>query len=370
MCNSTSSSRPLRQFKIALIVASFMAAMLVDFADSLIAAEPGNSPYPFKAEPLEVLSNLTGVPAVEVPAHFFTPSELALLHDTESGKLQSMSLAEALLLASGVTDNADRRSYMKRLDSLTAEARKITAGVKTTHERGRRLLQFLHDGPMAAGFESHQASLAHLLDTRHYNCVSSGALFAIIAQRLGMKVRMVQIPEHVYCEAYDGQKWVDVEPTNAHGFGVKPDRKLIETIKAKNGYADGSAAIADFRYPVDNLQMVAVVYFCHGSNLDKEDDLKDALAAKFFSLALDPNNPLAIKSLRREIDHWCEVLIAAHHNDVALDLAHQYEQSLKNPAKAKKLIAKASKSDSLADEATQKPAAATPARKFHGVQGS
>jgi hypothetical protein len=55
---------------------------------------------------------------------------------------------------------------------------------------------------------------------------------------------------------------------------------------------------------------------------------------------------------------------------VALELAYHYEQSLKNPAKAKKLIAKASKSDSLADEATQKPTAAPPARKNHGVQGS
>src|SRR5262249_41239358 len=163
------------------------------------------------------------------------------------------------------------------------------------------------------------ANLAALLETRTYNCVSSAALFMIVGQRLGMRVRVVEIPEHVYCEAFDGQKWVDVEPTTSHGFGVKPDRKLISEIKARRGYEGGSPKAAEFRYPLDNLQFVAVVYFCHGTLLGKQKHNQDGIAAKLFSLALDPHNPHAVNSTTAEIGHWCEDLIAEDASGAALN---------------------------------------------------
>jgi hypothetical protein len=196
---------------------------------------------------------------------------------------------------------------------------------------------------MADGYQDGQANLAALLETRKFNCVSSAALFMIVGQRLGLKVRMVEIPEHVYCEAFDGRKWVDVEPTSAHGFGANPNRKLIADIKVRLGYEDGSPKSAAFRYPINNLQLVAVVYFCHGTLLGKQKHNQNGIAAKLFSLALDPQNPHAVASMTGEVSHWCDDLIAADANGAALNMAHRYEQILKNPAKAKSLIAKASK---------------------------
>src|SRR5207244_9315915 len=134
-------------------------------------------------------------------------------------RLENMSLAEAVLLASGATDDDDLRHYLKQLESITDAAHDAIADAKSPREAGRQLLQFLHDGPMAEGYEDGQANLVTLLETRRFNCVSSAALFMIVGQRLGLKVRMVEIPEHVYCMAFDGQKWVDVEPTCAHGLG-------------------------------------------------------------------------------------------------------------------------------------------------------
>jgi hypothetical protein len=325
------------------MVLSLLAAILLLSAVRLRAAEPNKSPYPFKANPIEAISALTGVPQTQVAARFFAKPELALLHDARTGKLESLSLAEALLLASGAIDDDDRRQDLNQLSAMTDDARQAIADAKTPLERGRRLLKFLHDGPMAEGYEDGQANLVTLLETRKYNCVSSAALFTIVAQRLGLKVRVVEIPEHVYCEAFDGKKWVDVEPTSPHGFAVKPDRKLITDIKARRGFEDGSPKAAEFRYPLDSLQFVAVVYFCHGSRMAKQDHFDDGVAAKLFALALDPENPHAVNSTLLEIGHWCDSLIAAEQNGEAMRLAHRYEQVLKNPARAKTLLAKASK---------------------------
>jgi hypothetical protein len=334
-------------------LASLLGAILILSVGGLRAADREKSPYPFKANPFEAISAITGVPQAKVANRFFAKPELALLRDAQAGKLESMSLAEAVLLASGATDDDDRRYDLNQLDSITDDAIQAMADAKTPRERGRRLLQFLHDGPMAEGYEDSQANLVTLLETRKYNCVSSAALFMIVGQRLGLKVRMVEIPEHVYCEAFDGKKWVDVEPTSAHGFGVKPDRKLITDIKARRGYEDGSPKASEFRYPLDNLQLVAVVYFCHGSRLAKQDHYQDGIAAKLFALALDPENPHAVNSTLLEIGHWCDSLIAADQNGAALRLAHRYEQVLKNPARAKTLIAKASQRPSQQIAAVQ-----------------
>ncbi|HKD36379.1 MAG TPA: transglutaminase family protein, partial [Pirellulales bacterium] len=242
---------------------SFVAAILLLSAGNLRGAAAESSPYPFKADPFDTIAALTGMPRANVADQFFTKPELELLRDAKRGGLASMSLGEALLFASGATDDANRRQYLRQLDAITDDARSATTKAKSPRDIGRRLLKFLHDSPMAGGYESGQANLVTLLETRKYNCVSSAALFTIIGQRLGLKVRVVEIPEHVYCEAFDGKRWVDVEPTNARGFAVKPDRKGITDIKARHGYEDGSPKAGEFRYPLNDLQFVAVAYFCH-----------------------------------------------------------------------------------------------------------
>ncbi|HEY2146384.1 MAG TPA: transglutaminase family protein [Pirellulales bacterium] len=319
------------------------AAILLLATGNLLAADAENNPYPFKADAFETISALTGVPKAKVGEQFFTRSELALLRDAKRGGLASMSLGEALLLASGAANDDDRRQYLRQLDAITDDARSSAGNARSPRELGKLLLKSLHDGPMAEGYEDGQANLVTLLKTQKYNCVSSAALFMIVAERLRLKVRMVEIPEHVYCEAFDGKKWVDVEPTNAHGFAAKPDRKLIADIKARHGYEDGSAMAAEFRYPLNDLQFVAAVYFCHGTLLAKQNHYQAGVASKLFALALNPENPHAVNSTLQEIGRWCDALVADNNNDAALGLAHRYEHVLKNPSRAKTLLAKAAK---------------------------
>src|SRR5947209_14424212 len=86
-----------------------LAAILLLSAIRLQGAEPGESPYPFKANPIDTMAALMGVRQAQVASRFLSKPELALLHDAQNGRLESISLAEALLLASGATDGDDRR---------------------------------------------------------------------------------------------------------------------------------------------------------------------------------------------------------------------------------------------------------------------
>src|SRR5438128_2673756 len=96
---------PARSFRAdRLSTLALLLAALFLSAGRLNAADTDKSPYPFKANPFQTISELTGVPQAKVAARFFTKPELALLNDARTGRLESMSLAEAVLLASGATD--------------------------------------------------------------------------------------------------------------------------------------------------------------------------------------------------------------------------------------------------------------------------
>jgi hypothetical protein len=312
-----------------------LAAALL--AASFARADDPDKGYPFHDDPTRVLSTLTGVPADDVLPQFHSRFELQLLHDAEAGRLQSMSLGEASLLAAGVRDDAGRHNYLQKLDRIEAEARRAIGAARTPAEVGSRLLESLHKGPMSGGYSSGQCNLATLLDTGKFNCVSATVIYNIMARRLGLKVGAHEVPEHIFSVVFDGRRWLDVETTNAHGFAAKPDRSSLEKLRAKSKYPNTSIQ-SGFRYPVDDLGLVAVEYFCNGTLLGKDDRRPEAVASKLFALAIDPANRNASNSTLREIDGWCKDLMNAKKFGSAAQLAKRYGQELSNPAKAKRLL--------------------------------
>ncbi len=120
---------------------------------------------------------------------------------------------------------------------------------------------------------------------------------------------------------------MDVETTNPHGFAAKPGRKSLEDIRAssKEKFSDTSVK-SGFRYPVDDLRLVAVIYFCNGTLLGKDHQRAEAVAAKLFALSIDPNSEHAASSTLREIDGWCKEMMNAKKYSSAAQLANRYGQ--------------------------------------------
>ncbi len=335
------TTKPSRSGRLA--VALLMMLACEGLALALIGslrAEEAQSEYPFRERPTKVLSVLTGLPEAKALARFYTPAEIQLLRDARSDSLGKLSLAEAALLACGVKDSDRREKYLGQIDRIEADARREIGDAKSPREIGKRLLAFLHRGPMSAGYTSHQADLTLLLDTGHFNCVSSAMMYAILADRLGLEFEAVEVPEHVFLTVYDGKKWVDVEPTNAKGFDRALDRPSLEKLREK--YADSAESGDNFRRPVSKLGLVAIAYFCHGSSEGKDGRHDAAISYKLFALEIDPSNGHAVKSTLTEIKTWCGELIDDGKSDAALNLATNYAHELKNPAPAKSLIHKAS----------------------------
>src|SRR5437016_3125955 len=73
------------------------------------------------AEALEVLPRFQPFSGVNPKV---TEDEVALFADVQSGRFACWSFEEAALLASGVTDEARRKSYLDQIDRLAEEAEK------------------------------------------------------------------------------------------------------------------------------------------------------------------------------------------------------------------------------------------------------
>src|SRR5262249_39818919 len=214
-----------------------------------------------------------------------TRDEAALFAAAQKGKLGKWSFAEAALLASGVTDAAKRKHYLARLDKLEAGARKATAGAKTPFEKGKKLLAFLHAGPMAKGYDRDQSDLSALLDSGKFNCVSSALLYNVLGRRLGLDLRAVEVPEHVFSVLYDGRKRADVETTNPRGFN--PSRVPLTAAQAKKkGVVYLRESYPDRRREVNELGLLAIVCYNRGVALAREKRYQESVLAGFRALSL------------------------------------------------------------------------------------
>lgn len=282
--------------------ACLVLAALLRIGGPADAGPPGS----LAVSPVEALCKLADLDGRR-PA--LTDDEDRLFADAKAGKFTRVSFTEACLLAGGVTESRDRKKYMSRLDAIEAEARKATAGSRSVAEDGARLLRFLHAGPMAKGYKTEQTDLHVLLDTGEFNCVSSAALYTVMGQRLGIDVRAVEIPQHVFSVVVSRGRKIDVETTNARGFDVDPLRR------------DGPAKAdrpTEKRREVGPPGLAAIVAYNHGVALGREKRFAESVRANLIALGLDPDNRSAARNVAAGFDNWV----------VDLTKAGKYEKAL------------------------------------------
>jgi tetratricopeptide (TPR) repeat protein len=215
-----------------------------------------------------------------------------------------------------VTDRARRAEYRARLNQLTAAARREVSG-PTPADKAEALLKFLHAGPMAKGYVARQTTLSGLLDTGEFNCVSSAVLYALIARRLGLQVRAVEVPGyllagHVFIVLHDGRRRIDVETTNARGFDPRGVRK-----RPDGGEYDPAKDPAG-RREVGETGLAALIYYNRGVALREQKRYLEALRADFSALALDSTSPSAARNARAEFLLWAEARAKAGQHKEAL----------------------------------------------------
>jgi tetratricopeptide (TPR) repeat protein len=282
-----------------LTIVLFLASLSPVFADP-----PAKKGYPFQLPPDKAFAVLARLGKVSGTPLDLTADEKSLFADAADGKLDKWSFADACLIASGVTDPAKRKEYAKKIDELEAEARKALDDAKTTHEKGKKLLEFIHAGPMAKGYSSHQTCLHTILDEGKFNCVSSAVLYNVLGRRFGLDLWAVEIPGHCFSCLHEGEKRADVETTNKQGFDAKRDAETGKKLKKPDGEAYDPDKHDKLRRKVGELGLAAVILYNRGVKYNDDKKHHEAAFVNFCALALDPTNEHAAQNALAAITNW------------------------------------------------------------------
>jgi hypothetical protein len=273
-----------------------LATLVLALAATAAVAQPKQGTG---AEQPHVLAPLV---AVTGEAATLTDEEATLLADARAGRLHRLSLAEAALIADGVSDATKRKAYLARIDLLEREARRVAAE-GTPLEKGDRLLRWLHAGAMKKGYRKGQSSLAGFLDTGNFNCLSSTVLYTVLGRRLGLDVRSVQVgTDHVHAVLHAGGRQTVVETTNPRGFNPPGKR----TARCRE---------------VGELGLVAAVYSNRVADLMKAKRYPEALRAGLCGLQLDAEGPVLRKNTTAVFVSWSAELGRAGQSEQALRVA-------------------------------------------------
>jgi tetratricopeptide (TPR) repeat protein len=272
---------------------------------------PPQSRYAFKETPadaIRVLSRLGTLSALELQ---ISSDEKALFADVQAGKFRTLSMQEAAILASGVTDSAQRKRYLATFDRLLADARKATAKAKTPAEKGQLLLAWMHAGPLAKGYCARQTTLSEILDGGNFNCVSSAVLYNALALGLGLDARAVEVPDHAFSVVYSGSRAMDVETTTKLGFSPARDREAARQLEKLTGFRYIPDSHRDERREIREAGLVAIIYYNRGVSAMKEKRYHEALLHYFRAMSLDREFASAVKNALAVLGNWSVELARA-----------------------------------------------------------
>ena len=273
--------------------------------------------YKFKESPaksIQVLMQLRNSLGVEV-----SPVENNLFEDAGDGKLDKFSFAEASLVASGVTSRRQRKSYLRQIDDLEKKFRKTIAGELPVDKKARALLLWLHQGAFKGGYRYHQTRVSTVLENRTYNCVSSAAVYNVLGRRLGLDLRGIEVPTHAFSILYDSGRHFDVETTSRHGFAPKRNSAVLKELRDKNGLHYIPDRYRHLRREINDLGIVALIYYNRGVGLSRKKQYAAALVAYFGALSLDREFASAVKGVLGVLTNW----------SLHLARSRDYEQSLR-----------------------------------------
>ena len=265
-----------------------------------------------------------------------TADELNLFRDAADGRAEHWSMAEAVLVASGVSDHNERQAYLAQIDQITADAQVATAGAKTPRAKAKKLIVFLLKGPMKAGYVSDQFNMKVLLDTHHFNCVSSAVLFMVVGHRLGMEVAAVQRPGHIFARI----PGYDVETTSGNVYPSEIRVERIAKALEKEHEDFGNAYSADRPYhETGDFGALTSMYYDTGCDQDSAKDYSGAVVSYLKAACLDSTNPNLGLHLNNAFKKWFSSCLKSHQLAEAAAVANLYRQIARDPAPANQMLA-------------------------------
>jgi len=217
--------------------------------------------------------------------------EEALLADMADGTLDGFSLAEATLIASGVTETGTLRAHVARLDACRDQLRgEITA--LAAREQAAALLRFLHHELLRGRYRAEANDLSAALAGGQFNCLTATTLFLLLADQLDLPAQAYETPGHVCACLLTAGGPVLVECTWPEGFGTNDQRPQ------KTGRLVSAAALT------------GAYFYNRGVQAAARGEQPAAVAANLAALRCDPGCDLARDNLLAAWNNWALALAA------------------------------------------------------------
>jgi tetratricopeptide (TPR) repeat protein len=199
-------------------------------------------------------------------------------------------LLEAAILFSepdGTRAESTRQAILLAMEEAVGLAGKYD----TDYELGEAVLALVHERFFTRYVEAESRLDAAVLDGR-YNCVSSSALYLILARAARLDVGGVITKDHSFCVIQTPDRAIDVETTNPFGFDPGSKKEFQDSFGRVTGYSYVPPSDYRSREKVDGRHLMALILWNRATLLERGGQWAQAvgLAVDAYAYSPDPGS--------------------------------------------------------------------------------
>jgi hypothetical protein len=270
--------------------------------------------------------------ALDIQSHITRPTitsdEMAMFQSLHSGQTGKYTFAEESLIASGVSNAAKRKEYLAKIDQIVAAAKREADKQKRIDFKANAICSSLLAGPMKGRYDENAFSLGELLDTGHYSCVSSCAMFVIVAHGVGLDVGAVVQPGHILARV----PGYDVQTT---GLGIYPSipfrlREIQDAVKKDAGLMTKFDPNHPY-HEVGDAGILMEIYQNIANHAHDKKKYDQAAIGALKEACFDPTAPGAGQDLKVFLNDWFNASTTGRDATTAAAIAQLYRKMARDP---------------------------------------
>ena len=195
-------------------------------------------------------------------------------------------LLEAAILFSE-PDESRAEATRIAVQAAMEEAISLASKHDTAYELGEAILALAHERFFRRYVEAESRLDAAVLDGR-FNCVSSSALYLILARAAGLVADGVITKDHSFCVIQAGDRTIDVETTNPYGFDPGSKKDFHDSFGRVTGYSYVPPSDYRRRENVNGRHLVALILWNRATLLERAGQWAQAVALAVDAYAYSP----------------------------------------------------------------------------------
>lgn len=279
------------------------------------------------------------------------PSEAAVFADAEDGRLDHHSLFRAALIAGGTLEPKLLQKYETKFHQWVRQLQKHTPKAQQPLKQAELIFRFMHQNILTGGYNAQASELAHTLQSGRYNCLSASVLYQCLLEAFGIEAWAWEMGTHARTQIQLQGQILDVETTCPQWFDLiqegslrgagtlltEPEALLWDTRGKRRPVGTQEAGSRAGRSPsllpplgqaepgtrIDDVGLLALIYYNRGVDFLLQGDYKEALAANAKALRLAPGHPRAWGNFLAGMNNWAVALGRAGQHRQAVQLLQE-----------------------------------------------